>query len=215
MKILATSDTHFPFDSKEWPDADVFIHAGDFLTRGDVKEWAGVLPSFSRAEAALKLVVPGNHDRYVEVNPTLAKAEMQMHGCDLILPDNPIRVLLNEMTMLGISWVPNLPDWAFNRGEEWIYDWLKSIEVEPDIVVSHSPPKYVLDKLVENGEEVYVGSVALRNWWRELKRKPLMWIFGHIHEGYGTQKDDGTMFYNVAHCDGRYKQSNLPRVIEL
>ena len=37
-KILATSDTHFQFDSSKWPSCDVFIHAGDLMMSGKEKE---------------------------------------------------------------------------------------------------------------------------------------------------------------------------------
>ena len=45
--------------------------------------------------------------------------------------------------------------------------------------------------------------------------KPLYHIFGHIHEGYGQKKQDGTVFINASICTARYKPINKPIVFDL
>jgi len=53
---------------------------------------------------------------------------------------------------------------------------------EVDILISHGPPRYRLDK-TEEGE-----NVGCKNLWRAVRRvKPRVHCFGHVHAGYGAQ----------------------------
>lgn len=45
--------------------------------------------------------------------------------------------------------------------------------------------------------------------------RPLYHIFGHIHEGYGVEKKDGTTFINASICTEDYKPTQKPIVFEL
>jgi Icc-related predicted phosphoesterase len=40
-------------------------------------------------------------------------------------------------------------------------------------------------------------------------------IFGHIHEGYGVQYGDKTLFVNSSICTAGYEPTNKPIVIDL
>lgn len=57
--------------------------------------------------------------------------------------------------------------------------------------------------------------MAYNKWFHDEGTKPDVWICGHIHESYGTERIERTDFYNVCMCDEQYKQVNLPMVIEL
>jgi hypothetical protein len=53
---------------------------------------------------------------------------------------------------------------------------------EVDILISHGPPRYRLDK-TEEGE-----NVGCKNLWRAVRRvKPRVHCFGHVHAGYGAE----------------------------
>jgi hypothetical protein len=58
------------------------------------------------------------------------------------------------------------------------------------VVISHEPPYGILDQSYMSKKKPHVGSQALHRsverW--EKHRKPQLWIFGHIHEGFGAQK---------------------------
>jgi Icc-related predicted phosphoesterase len=40
-------------------------------------------------------------------------------------------------------------------------------------------------------------------------------VFGHIHEGYGVQYGDKTLFVNASICTAGYEPTNKPIVIDL
>jgi hypothetical protein len=53
---------------------------------------------------------------------------------------------------------------------------------EVDILISHGPPRYRLDR-TEEGE-----NVGCKNLWRAVRRcKPKVHCFGHVHAGYGAE----------------------------
>jgi hypothetical protein len=54
-----------------------------------------------------------------------------------------------------------------------------------DIVMTHGPPKYILDQCGPNG----TSSGGCEHLWRAIcKTRPLLHCFGHIHSGYGAQR---------------------------
>jgi Icc-related predicted phosphoesterase len=77
--------------------------------------------------------------------------------------------------------------------------------------LTHGPPHKILDHC-KNG--VDAGSISLRK--EVLERiKPLYHIFGHIHETYGQQKIDNTIFINASSVNYNYHPVNKPIVFEL
>lgn len=69
----------------------------------------------------------------------------------------------------------------------------------------------VLDNVPPN---LNVGDDELLKIVRE-KVKPLYHIFGHIHEGYGVEKKNGTTYINASSCTKDYRPINKPVVFEL
>ena len=45
--------------------------------------------------------------------------------------------------------------------------------------------------------------------------KPLVNVFGHIHEGYGIEYGKDTLFVNASICTAGYQPTNKPIVIDL
>lgn len=225
MRVVATSDTHFFVpDEVPIPDGDVFLHCGDLMYTGYIDEWEDKLTWLSRLRHKNKYLVPGNHDYHIAHFPGIACAEMRRRAkVNVLLPDNPVTKLPNGMTLLAIPFVTGLRGWAYNVAEEWLQDWLQALDIEPDVVMSHSPPWLILDSVAPDELDSYglpsiknsVGSQALSYWFSGLKKKPRAWFCGHIHESYGHVNIDGCDFYNVAMCDREYKQSNAPVVVDL
>ena len=81
---------------------------------------------------------------------------------------------------------------AYNHPEALIPDYT-------DIVVTHEAPVMILDE--SNG--VNWGNAPLRNRVQEIK--PKYHLFGHAHDGYGTDKQEGIVFSNGAILDDNYK----------
>jgi len=242
MRIVATSDTHYP-PFNQWqdqhlntiwsptvqiPDGDVFVHAGDLLRTGYPDEWPAALEWLERLPHKIKLYVPGNHDFHLQVYPGPALQELRSINVTCVgLPgnDNYVAVRLpNGMNLLGLPYVVNLPRWAMNTDEAALADhlmkvWSPHTDVKYDVVVSHSPVSGFLDR---NSEGVHTGiSAYLKHIYKladsnnEHYQLPKVWICGHIHESYGRTSFGGIDFYNVAMCDRNYTHVNPPVVIDL
>lgn len=218
MRIVATSDTHFPFKADRFPEGDVLIHAGDLMYTGLPDEFSSRVDSFAALNYKSKLYVPGNHDYHLQNYEGLARAELRNKAKVKTVgtrPDFARHRLPNGMQMLGIPYVTGINGWAFCRDEEWLLEYLRSLDFDNnycEVVVSHAPMYQVLDAV---SAHEHVGGMALNRWYYGLKKKPLVWICGHIHESYGRQLNEDTAFYNVAMCDRMYEQSNAPMVIDL
>jgi Icc-related predicted phosphoesterase len=92
-----------------------------------------------------------------------------------------------------------------------------------DILMTHGPPRGILDGVTRFNEDLYpsdeslftkhLGCEALLE---ALGRvKPRFHVFGHIHEGYGIVEKNGTTFINAAIMDGQYEPGRQARVFDI
>lgn len=220
MRIVATSDTHFLFDNTLIPDGDVLIHAGDLMMNGTLQEWNSRVESLRAMPHKTKLLVPGNHDYFIEHYPKVAEDMLAEAGIELwgTKVDRMMRDV-GGFNFLFLPYVTNLPSWAYNRGEEWLADFLSYITAPVDVVVSHAPMYGLLDainpKAFRARDKEYVGCRAYARWFNQLLHQPKYWVCGHIHESYGTAELRGTKFMNVAMCNKKYEQANQAMVFDL
>ena len=84
------------------------------------------------------------------------------------------------------------------------------IPKDTDVLITHGPPAGILDQTYEGQ---HVGCADLRRYVSMIK--PKVHIFGHIHESYGREKKEGTVFVNASICTGSYRPINLPIVVYL
>lgn len=207
MRIVCLSDTHFPPDGIQVPDGDVLIVAGDICLRGHDYE----LELFDRFLGQLphrhKLLVAGNHDwALVDADGEGIKSLVKNA---LYLKDSGVDI--DGVKFWGSPWQPEFMNWAFNlpRGQQLAEVWAL-IPGDTDVLITHSPPYGILDQ-IQSGE--HVGCEDLLE---ALQRvRPKLHVFGHIHEGYGVLKKNGTTFINASICDDRYRRVNAPIVIDL
>ncbi len=208
-KIVHVSDTHFAHQYINIPDGDLLIHTGDALRYGSLQE----LVQFSKWMNSLphqhKIYIPGNHDKICEQDTNLAKSELGPN----------IHFLINEGIELfgkkiwGSPITPWFNNWSFMRyrGSDIAEIWQK-IPEDTDILLTHGPPKGILD-------EVFVGRDRNAGCEDLLERiqvvKPELHLFGHIHEGHGQLHTNGTSFYNSAIMDDWYRPVNSAHVIEI
>jgi Icc-related predicted phosphoesterase len=191
------------------PDGDMIIHSGDFCNRGDYFEcveffnWFGTLPH------KYKLAIAGNHDIWME---KASRSEI-----NAIIPPG-IHYLQDEgVTIEGLNFwgspvQPEFFDWAFNRkrGSVIQQHW-DLIPKNTDVLITHGPVMSILDKTIQG---THVGCANLFTTITEqLKLK--LHVFGHIHNGYGVEVKNNTMFVNAAVCGEDYKPTNVPRIIQL
>ncbi len=201
MKILCISDTHGFHDQLEIPEGiDMIIHSGDcsnvknpILNENEVSlflEWFEKLPIKYRVFAA------GNHDTSIEaklVNPYNYNITYLEHES----------VTIEGIKIFGSPYTPEFGNWAFNVRRDRLSKYWEAIPEDIDILVTHGPPKGVLD-IAENlhGME-YCGDNSLLKRIKQIQ--PKYHIFGHIHNNQdninaGTRTINGisTTFINAS-----------------
>ena len=203
MRIVCLSDTHNKPMMEQVPDGDILIHAGDATIRGTFDEVVEFAKWFYSLPHLHKIFVPGNHDWLYQRNPKMANSLLPS------LHDQLIEI--EGLRIYGSSWQPEFHNWAFGlpRGEQLREVWA-NIPESVDILVTHTPPRHIRDKIPKSG---HVGCDDLYS--RVLSVRPKLHVFGHIHSSYGTTIQDGTIFVNASICNEAYEAKRKPIVIEL
>lgn len=190
MRIVAVADTHtFQDDLHLIPDGDVFIHAGDLCRGGRLDELRTVAAWLRTLPHRHKIVVAGNHDWCFAREP---QAAIEALGQGVVyLQDS--EVTINGVRFWGSPWQPEFKDWAFNlpRGEALAEKWAL-IPSGIHVLVTHGPPRGIGDW---TGEPVRQGCEDLLTAVRRIR--PLLHLFGHIHQDGGFWQQNGICFANV------------------
>lgn len=214
MRIVCISDTHSKHEEIDHvPDGDMLIHAGDSLAFGslfdleDFDDWLGELPHRH------KILIAGNHDTCFEDRSD--KAQKLVTNA-IYLEDSGI--VIEGLKFWGSPWTPRFFDWAFNanRGPQLFEKWQR-IPLDTDVLITHGPPKGILDTVITRDGEEQVGCNDLLRRLSELKNLKAH-IFGHIHGGYGTEIqgiDRQVRFVNASICTEQYEASNHPIVLDI
>lgn len=210
-KILILSDTHGMTLAEKMPSqsADLCIHCGDLTEESKLDEFRATLELLRAIEAPLKLVIAGNHDftldtpsfkrKIKEARPNLepelaAKVYGDYEEAGRLLLDakrddihfldeGPHQFALQngaKLTVYASLYTLSLGDWGFQyrpyQGHKF------SIEEGTDLVITHGPPRGILDRTNSRERAGYpdlFAAVALA--------KPRVHCFGHIHEGWGAK----------------------------
>ncbi|MFO0547090.1 MAG: metallophosphatase domain-containing protein [Polyangiaceae bacterium] len=209
MRLVLLSDTHRQHDAIRVPPGDVLVHAGDFCGHGTVKQAEAFADFVVRQPHRYKVVIAGNHDRCLEMDPELGpRLFPKERGCHYLFDSG---VVLDGVRFWGSPWQPWFLDWAFNlqRGAPLRAKW-DLIPSKTDVLVTHGPPHQVRDRC-EDGHLAGCEELALA-----LQRvQPRVHVFGHIHEGYGVTRVESTLFCNASICTLAYTPSNPPLVVDL
>lgn len=200
MRIVCISDTHGMLDRIDVPDGDVLIHAGDGTMSGQgkqIKKWRRDLEALPHKH---KIIIAGNHDIKFETDPARA-LELLGDGVTY-LQDSWVDI--DGLTFWGCPWTPPFGHgWAFNEA----LPPLPLRHCRPDVLITHGPPRGVLDFVPRDRK--HVGCPV---WAEYIKHHPpLLHVFGHIHEGYGQEG----IHVNASCCDAMYRPINAPIVVDL
>ena len=210
MRVVCISDTHERHRSLNLPEGDLLIHAGDITYSGEAHAIKDFLDWFEVQPHPHKVFIAGNHDFLFE-----SIHRVMGHHCDFekakITYLNDSRAEIDGLKIWGSPWTPTFGSWAFmkNRGDEIAEVWNK-IPYDTDILITHGPPKGVLD-MTPRGQEA--GCWDLMAKVRLIK--PKLHVFGHIHGGYGIQEKWGTKFVNASICDEDYDATHSPIVVDI
>lgn len=237
MRIVCISDTHGlhkPMeDFNSLPEGDVLIHAGDCTNVGkphEVKEFVEWFMDVKGFDS--KIFIAGNHDwafenhRYphhkgdFEWYYHLMNEENLSQSDITYLEDSGFTIESPEFSrpikFWGSPWQPEFYSWAFNLprlGDDLKKYW-DMIPNDTDVLITHGPPNEIRD-FVNNWRQPIrnVGCELLR--FRVEQIKPLVHVFGHIHEAYGVEYNDNILYVNASICNERYVPSNKPIVVDL
>ena len=201
MKICIVSDSHGKHRQLKLPPADLLIHCGDITMNGELH----VLDDFNRwvgeqKHIKYKICIAGNHDWCFYRKPDESKEILSNIE---YLQDQ--QAVIDGFVIYGSPWTPIFGRWAFMK-EDTSEVWAELAKINPDILVTHGPPRGILDR---NRYGEACGSRGLLEVVQNLEME--MHCFGHIHESYGI---DGK-FVNAAVLDELYKPVNKPQVIEI
>jgi 3',5'-cyclic AMP phosphodiesterase CpdA len=220
-------------DLNPLPEGDVLIHAGDCTNIGkpnEVKEFIEWFMGIKGFDS--KIFIAGNHDwafenhRYphhrgdFEWYYHLMNEENLSQSDVTYLEDSGFTIDSSEFSkpikFWGSPWQPEFYNWAFNlpRSGDELKKYWDMIPEDTDVLITHGPPSEIKD-FVNNWRQPVrnVGCELLR--FRVEQIKPLVHVFGHIHEAYGVERNEETLYVNASTCTERYSPSNKPIVIDL
>lgn len=205
MKVVAISDTHGLHRASQFrpgivvPDGDVLVHAGD-STHGKKDQFLDVLAWMADQKPKHKIIIPGNHDEWIEVCPEEAKRAAKQFGVNLLIDEE---LTIGGVKFYGSPWTPKFYNWSYMIPRGGLTPLWRLIPWDTNILVTHGPP-YGHGDLAPGNR--HVGCLELLEKILELKNLRAH-VFGHIHEGYGVTHSDvieGVAFVNAASCNGSY-----------
>jgi len=162
-------------------DIDMVIHSGDGSNFRDIYknevEFQDFIYWYSRVPIKYKIFIAGNHDSALEKN--LFNVKKQMEDSDIIYLENS-DVTIEGIKIWGSPHTPSFGNWSFMKARAKLDRVWKRIPDDADIIVTHGPPKGILDNSFDhNGNIERCGCNALKK--RILDIQPTLVLFGHIH----------------------------------
>jgi Icc-related predicted phosphoesterase len=200
------------------PESDILLIAGDMcpakrsaaLSIKMQHDWLDNDFKLWLREQPVKecVAVAGNHDWIFETNPDMVpKISNNFH----YLEDS--EVSLFGLRIYGTPVQLPFYNWAFNRDENQIKRYWNNIHDNIDIILLHSPPYGILDKVSHDNSDKNIGSISLNE--RIDKVRPKLVVFGHNHNEYGIVEKDGIKYVNASLLTEQYKMKKLPIVVEI
>jgi len=212
MRLVCISDTHGDHEGLELPSGDVLIHAGDLSAHGQRAETLAFMQWLGSRGFDNTVCIAGNHDTFMEEEPLLARQFAEDHGV-LLLNDSGCE--LGGHQFWGSPITPRFCNWSFMRdaGEPIEAHW-RLIPDNTDVLITHGPPFGIMDQVRRpDGQSERTGCPSLLA--RVQSIAPVTHIFGHIHEGRGSQSHDGVTYFNVCTMNEHYQRAYEPVVIDL
>lgn len=229
MKIWHFSDSHTYHGLLKVPECDVAIFSGDCSNPRDKyaneQEVLNFLCWFGmEVKATHKIFVAGNHDTSIEAK-FVGLDKFNEYG--IVYLENESCIIKHGFEEYNVWGSPVTPSfgvgWSFNKKRDKLYDLWQTIPVNTDIVISHGPPKGILDLSFDpSGKLEFCGCEALRK--RILVIKPKLVCFGHIHsmdgidnQGYMKLANNDTIYSNGSVVkDGKFgKISSHGNIFEI
>jgi Icc-related predicted phosphoesterase len=185
FKLVCISDTHMEHEQVTLSTGDILICCGDVSTYNN-KNYDSFLIWMSKTNFKYKILIAGNHDKWMEDDPIRIKQKCDENGI-IYLQDNGISI--NGYKFWGSPWTPkrkkNRND-AFTLSRKDLLQKWDLIPKDTDILITHCPP-YGIGDLNSNGytSKMYQsGDYCLLKTIGRLSNLKLH-LFGHCHYGRG------------------------------
>jgi Icc-related predicted phosphoesterase len=210
MKITVISDLHGEFPRTN--GGDLLLLCGDYTGSNKPIQWVNFFNWIHEQNYRKTIFIGGNHDLFL--SQCLSAEEQKVLG--IPISNENIEYLCDTGTefegvkIWGAPWSLSFkecnPDCRhFMKGEEKLQSHWCFISPDTEILMTHSPPYGILDR---NRYGMPCGSIGLLD--RINQIKPVMSVFGHIHEGYGHYHHGETHFINASLLDADYIAVNKP-----
>lgn len=206
MKLVAFSDTHGYYKQFDLPHGDVGIFCGD-ANFGSDRQSLDFLRWYADQPVPHKIVVAGNHDKFVCQQESLFKEFAKEHN---IVYLNDSSVELDGINFWGSAYTIEFFSWYFMESKEKLKKHWDLIPGDTDVVITHQPAYGILD-YANYGKENTGCKHLLDTLTKRVK--PKVHICGHIHESFGQHELNNTRFYNVSLLDEDYKLVHDPTTI--
>lgn len=181
MKCLAVADTHGYHEYLPvYEDIDILFYAGDSTNYHDININQSEFQSFFKwlrnYPAKHKVVIAGNHDAWATRSHNIST----LFDYDIIYLEHDMTTI-NGLTIVSSPYTPSYKNWYFMKNRSSIGKYWAKFPDKADIIITHGPPKGILDLTFEQDSEeiIMVGDKSLLN--RVLEIKPKYHIFGHVH----------------------------------
>lgn len=222
MIIDCISDLHGYYPELE--GGDLLIVAGDFTARDEPMqlyefgEWLRMQPYQK------KICIAGNHDNLLVQSKGFNGPDSSLYFdylCDSGTEFEGLKIWGSPWTKTFKGMNPHCKAFALTTEEELEEKW-RMIPYDVDILITHSPPYGILDPVTrdifieghQSDKVEHAGSHSLAYYSR--MHQPKLHVFGHIHEGYGKEVDEGiTTYVNASHVNEKYQPVNPPLRITL
>ena len=181
MKIWHISDTHTYHGLLEVPkDIDMIIFSGDCSNPRDPyknrEEVLDFIEWFKSLDVTHKIFCAGNHDSSIERN-FITQGDFLEAGITYLEND---WIEIEGLKIFGSPQTPTFGNWSFMKSRDKMHNHWKHIPDDADIIVTHGPPKGILDISYDRNNNLErCGDSALLK--RVLAIKPKLVCFGHIH----------------------------------
>ena len=243
LKITAISDIHG--DLPIIDPCDVLCICGDIvpleIQRNYTKSVAWLAGRFvnwcEKLDCEKVIIIAGNHDfvfqkmfnDYIEKvgTPRWSNHKSQYEDFTDMVEDNldfPGKIVYLQdtsyeyegITFYGTPHIPVLSNWAFYKSSEGLKDSFEEIPDKVDILLTHSPGKFVNDTGVslQLPNQPEYGSIELTE---AIQNKLIRyWFVGHIHSGnHHLENYNGIQVANVSMKDENYRIAYDPLTIEI
>ena len=186
LDLTIIADTHGLHDEIKLQKGTLLIHAGDITKYGTEEEVIDFLQWFTKQPFKYKIFIAGNHDLFLEECSAAKRKKLIPEGI-IYLQNSGVEI--EGLKIWGSPVTPYFLGMAFNArpGKDIKKIWNK-IPLDTDILITHGPPKGILD----DG----FGCAELLN--TVIAVQPKIHCFGHVHGRNGMVTINQTLFINAA-----------------